>query len=67
MRSRASFNFARVLEALLEPRHHFGVMVDPDAERLGDAVGGDVVMGRPDPAGGEDIGVAGPQRVRARR
>jgi len=28
-------------------------MIDADAERLGDAVGGDVVMGRPDPAGGK--------------
>ena len=35
--------------------HHrigFGVMVAGDAEGRRDAVGGDVVMGRPDPAGG---------------
>ena len=44
--------------ALAEPRHHLGVMVDADAERLGDAVGGDVVMGRPDAAGGKDVIVA---------
>ena len=44
--------------AFAEPRHHFGVMVDADAERLGDAVGGDVVMGRPDAAGGKDVIVA---------
>ena len=34
-----------------------------DAERLGHAFGGDVVMGRPDAAGGEDIGVCFAQRV----
>ena len=39
------------------------VIIDGDAECLGDGVGGDVVVGRPDPAGGEDIGVARPQRV----
>ena len=38
-------------------------MIDADAERLGNAVGGDVVMGRADAAGGEDIGVARTQRV----
>jgi hypothetical protein len=32
--------------------------VDRHAERLGDAIGGDVVMRRPDAAGGEHIGVA---------
>ena len=53
--------------ALAEPRDHLRVMVDADAERLGDAVGGDVVMGRPDAAGGEDIGVAMPQCIQARR
>src|SRR5206468_977900 len=41
-----------------------GVMVDPDAERLGDAVGGDVVMGRPDAAGGKDVGIAIPQCIK---
>ena len=39
------------------------MVVDADAEGLGDAVGGNVVMGRPDAAGGEDIGVAMPQRI----
>ena len=39
-------------------------MVDADAERLGDAVGGDVVMGRPDAAGGKDVGVAISQRIK---
>ena len=39
------------------------MMVDADAERLGDGVGGDVVMGRPDAAGGEDVVVAMPQRI----
>jgi hypothetical protein len=39
------------------------VHVDADPEGLGHAVGGDVVMGRADPAGGEQVGVAGPQGV----
>jgi hypothetical protein len=39
------------------------VMLDGNAERLGDAIGGDVVMGRADATGGEDIGIARPQRV----
>ena len=52
--------FARILEALLEARDHVGMMVDADAERLGDAVGGDVVMGRADAARGEDIGITSP-------
>ncbi len=34
-----------------------------NAERLGDAVGGDVVVGRADAAGGEHVGVAAAQRV----
>ncbi len=37
-----------------------------DAERLGDAVGGDVVMGRADAAGGEHVSVARAQRVERR-
>ena len=35
----------------------------PHAERLGDAVGGDVVMRRADAAGGEDVGVSRAQRI----
>src|SRR5690242_18802842 len=38
-------------------------MVDADAERLGHAVGGNVVMGRPYAAGGKDIGVSAAQRI----
>jgi hypothetical protein len=37
--------------------------VDRHPKRLGDAVGGDVIMGRPDPAGGENIGAAMPERI----
>src|SRR5206468_10234073 len=37
-----------------------------DAERLGDGVGGDVVVGRPNAAGGKDVGVATAQRVQRR-
>ena len=39
------------------------MIVEADAERLGDAVGRDVVMGRADAAGGENVGVAGAKRV----
>jgi len=39
------------------------VFVDSDAERLGDGVGGDVVVRRPDAARREDVGVAPPQNV----
>ena len=37
--------------------------VDRHPERLGDAIGGDVVVGRPDAAGGEDVGIALAQRI----
>jgi len=49
MRSRASFRSAAPQRSR-NPRHHFRMMVDADAERFRDAVGGDVVMGRPDAA-----------------
>src|SRR5437879_4850699 len=39
------------------------MVVDVDAKSLGDAVGGDVVMGRPDAAGGEDVIVTMPQCI----
>ena len=37
--------------------------VDRNTKRLRHAVGGDVTVGRPDTAGGEDIGVAMPERI----
>src|SRR6516162_8804824 len=37
--------------------------VDRHTERLRHAVGGDVTVGRPDPAGGEDIGATMPERI----
>jgi hypothetical protein len=37
--------------------------VDRHPKRLGDAAGGDVTMVRPDPASGEDIGAAMPERI----
>ena len=40
-----------------------GMVIDRHAERLRDRVGGDVVMGRTDAAGGEHVGVAGAQRI----
>ena len=39
-------------------------MVDPDAKCLGNAVGGNVVMGRPDAAGGKDVGISIPQCIK---
>ena len=62
MRSRASFmSFSAIRVSSSAARAR--IDVDRDAERLGDAVGGDVVVGRPDAAGGEHIGVAVAQRV----
>src|SRR4030088_188569 len=66
MRSRASFNSPAPLEALTKPRHHLRMMIDADAECLCNAVGGDVVMGRPDTAGGKDVGIAAAQRIHRR-
>ena len=63
MRSRASFNSPAPWKRSRNRATTSGMMIDADAERLGDAVGGDVVMGRPDAAGGEDVGVALAQRV----
>ena len=40
--------------------------VDGDAEGLGHRVRGDVVVGRADAAGSEDVGVAGAQRIQRR-
>ena len=54
------------LVALPHHRQNARVFVDRDAEGLGDGVGGDVVVGRPDAAGGEDVGVARAQRVERR-
>ena len=45
-------------QALLQDRDRLGVKFERDAEGLGDAIGGDVVVRRPDAAGGEDVGVA---------
>ena len=64
MRMRASFSSPPILaSALLHDAHRLRVEVDRHAERLGDAIGGDVVVGRADAAGGEDIGVGRAQRV----
>ena len=40
---------------LSEHRHRVGIALEPDAERLGDAGGGDVVVGGADAAGGEYV------------
>ncbi len=39
---------------LAEQFHRLGVMLAGHAERLGDRIGGDVVVGRADAAGGEE-------------
>ena len=41
----------------------FGVIADTHAEGLGHGIGGDVVMGGADAAGGENNVIAGPQRI----
>ena len=64
MRRRASFISVPVAtSALLHDGERARIDVDRHPERLGDAVGGDVVVGRADAAGGEDVGVAVAQRV----
>ena len=50
-------------QALLQDRDRLGMKFERNAEGLGDAFGGDVVMRRPDAAGGEHIGVFRAQRV----
>ena len=42
------------------------MIIQRDAESLGDAIGGDVVMGRADAAGGEHVGVARTQCIERR-
>jgi len=42
------------------------VIADPHAERLGHRIGGDVVMGGSDAAGGENEIIARPERVQGR-
>ena len=46
-----------------EDRHGVRMLGQGHAEGRRHSIGGDVVMGRPDPAGGEDIVVGGPQGV----
>ena len=55
MRRRAGVNSADVAIVAGHARHRLGMLGDADAEGLGDAVGGDVVVRRADAAGGEDI------------
>ena len=64
MRRRASFISAPVAASRSsQDRERARIDVDRDPEGLGDAIGGDVVVGRADAAGGEDVGVAVAQRV----
>ena len=65
MRLRMSLN-SPGLNARRQYCQRLGVIVDSHAEGLGDGIGGDVVMGRTDAAGGENIGVAGAQGVQRR-
>ena len=63
MRSRASVSPPRVGVIILEDRARLGMDDHRHAERRGDRVDGDVVVGRADAAGGEQIIVRGAQRV----
>jgi hypothetical protein len=47
----------------LDDRQRIGADIDADPKGRGHSVGRDVVMGRTDAAGGEDIIMAGPQCV----
>ena len=62
MRSRASFRCARRVMGFEQPPG-VGVQDQLHAECVGDALRGDVVMGRADPAGGKDIIEAAPHLV----
>ena len=62
MRRRAGVELVGLV-ARPHQRQRARVLVDRRAERLGDRVGGDVVVGRADAAGGEDVVVARAQRV----
>ena len=67
MRSRASFiSTPRAAKRSFMICDRARIDVDRHAERLGDRVRRDVVMRRPDAAGGEHIGVAAAQRVERR-
>src|SRR5262245_16287583 len=61
MRRRASFIWAPVFST--HSCKMSSARVDRHTERLRHAVGSDVTVGRPDSAGGEDIGVAMPERI----
>ena len=63
-RRRASFTpRAGRLHPFVQDGERARIGVDRHTERLRHAVGGDVTVGGPDPAGGEDIGVAMPERI----
>ena len=67
MRMRASFMIAAGFgDARFHHLDRLRVVADADAERLGDAVGRNVVVGRADAAGGEHIDVARAQCVERR-
>jgi hypothetical protein len=63
MRRRASLISAPVVFLHSCSGERARIAVNRHTERLRHAVGGDVTVGRPDPAGGEDIGVATPERI----
>src|SRR5208337_1665990 len=50
-------------EPLVQDGGRARIDVDRNPERLSDAVGGDVIMGRSDTASREDIGIAVPERI----
>jgi hypothetical protein len=64
MRRHASFISASVVSTpFVQDCERAWIAVDRDTERLRHAVGGDVIVIRPDPTGGEDIGAAIPERI----
>ena len=63
IRMRASFMTPPVCASRAENLDRAGMIADRHAERLGDRVRGDVVVGRTDAAGSEHVGVAGAQRI----
>ena len=65
MRNRAGVS-SLSLKRLPHGRHGLRIDHDLDRERLGDGVGGHVVMGWADAAGGEDIGKTRAERIHGR-
>ena len=46
-----------------ENGHRFGMMINTNAEGCGHGIGGNIVMGRPDPTGSKDIVELGSESI----